>query len=171
MSKKLRVAVIGAGRIGKLHANNLKTRVPNVELAAVSDVYEPAAKELAENLGINFAEAVNLTAKPVIKPALADLMNTEGISAIWVDFDEIRNWLLNDENGVFAMAMPMAKMMGFGEVVEAVRDVLTAEFSVPSMSFMALTPEEFRFEFANASINPENGLFAKLIGVYLKFMK
>ncbi|MBQ9390404.1 MAG: hypothetical protein IJU07_09550, partial [Synergistaceae bacterium] len=67
--------------------------------------------------------------------------------------------------------MPMAKMMGFGEVVEAVRYVLTAEFSVPSMSFMALTPEELRFEFANASINPENGLFAKLIGVYLKFMK
>ena len=54
LSKKLRVAVIGAGRIGKLHANNLKTRVPGVELVAVSDVYEPAAKELAENLGIPF---------------------------------------------------------------------------------------------------------------------
>ena len=54
MSKKLRVAVIGAGRIGKLHANNLKSRVPNVELVAVSDVYEPAAKELAETLGIPF---------------------------------------------------------------------------------------------------------------------
>ena len=54
MSKKLRVAVIGAGRIGKLHANNLKTRVPGAELVAVSDVYEPAAKELAENLGIPY---------------------------------------------------------------------------------------------------------------------
>ena len=52
MSKTLRVGVIGAGRIGKLHANNLATRVPNVELAAVSDVYEPAAKELAEKLNI-----------------------------------------------------------------------------------------------------------------------
>ncbi|MBQ9388771.1 MAG: inositol 2-dehydrogenase [Synergistaceae bacterium] len=54
MTKKLKVAVIGAGRIGKLHANNLKTRVPCAELAAISDVYEPAAKELAENLGIKF---------------------------------------------------------------------------------------------------------------------
>ena len=54
MNKKLRVAIIGAGRIGKLHANNLKTRVPNAELVAVSDVYEPAAKELAETLGIPF---------------------------------------------------------------------------------------------------------------------
>ena len=52
MSRKLRIGVIGAGRIGKLHANNLATRVPNAELAAVSDVYEPAAKELAEKLNI-----------------------------------------------------------------------------------------------------------------------
>lgn len=52
MSKKLRIGVIGAGRIGKLHANNLATRVANVELAAISDVYEPAAKELAEKLGV-----------------------------------------------------------------------------------------------------------------------
>ena len=48
MSKKLRIGVIGAGRIGKLHANNLASRVPNAELAAISDVYVPAAKELAE---------------------------------------------------------------------------------------------------------------------------
>lgn len=54
LSKKLRVAVIGAGRIGKLHANNLKTRVPGAELVAVSDVYEPAAKELAETLAIPY---------------------------------------------------------------------------------------------------------------------
>ena len=52
MSKKLRIGVIGAGRIGKLHANNLVNRVPNAELVAVSDVYEPAAQALAEQLGI-----------------------------------------------------------------------------------------------------------------------
>ena len=52
MSKTLRIGVIGAGRIGKLHANNLATRVPGAELAAISDVYEPAAKELAEKLGV-----------------------------------------------------------------------------------------------------------------------
>ena len=52
MSKKLRIGVIGAGRIGKLHANNLASRVPNAELAAISDVYEPAARELAEKLNV-----------------------------------------------------------------------------------------------------------------------
>jgi myo-inositol 2-dehydrogenase/D-chiro-inositol 1-dehydrogenase len=52
MEKKLRIGIIGAGRIGKLHANNLVSRVPGASLAAVSDVYEPAAKELAEKLNI-----------------------------------------------------------------------------------------------------------------------
>ena len=52
MSKKLRIGIIGAGRIGKLHANNLVSRVKDAELVAVSDVYEPAAKDLAEKLGI-----------------------------------------------------------------------------------------------------------------------
>ena len=52
MSKKLRIGIIGAGRIGKLHANNLVSRVKDAELIAVSDVYEPAAKDLAEKLGI-----------------------------------------------------------------------------------------------------------------------
>lgn len=52
MSKKLKIGIIGAGRIGKLHANNLINRVPDAELVAVSDVYAPAAKELAEKLNI-----------------------------------------------------------------------------------------------------------------------
>ena len=52
MSKKLKIGIIGAGRIGKLHANNLVSRVKNADLAAISDVYEPAAKDLAEKLGV-----------------------------------------------------------------------------------------------------------------------
>lgn len=52
MSKKLRIGIIGAGRIGKLHANNLVSRVKDAELIAISDVYEPAAKDLAEKLGV-----------------------------------------------------------------------------------------------------------------------
>lgn len=54
MDKKLRIGVIGAGRIGKLHANNLVNRVPRAELAAISDVYEPAAKALGEQLGVKY---------------------------------------------------------------------------------------------------------------------
>ena len=48
----MRIGISGAGRIGKLHANNLVSRVKDAELVAVSDVYEPAAKDLVEKLGI-----------------------------------------------------------------------------------------------------------------------
>lgn len=52
MSEKLRIGMIGAGRIGKLHAANLVNRVPDAQVMAVSDVHAPAAKELAHKLGI-----------------------------------------------------------------------------------------------------------------------
>lgn len=53
MEKKLKIGVIGAGRIGKLHANNLKSAVPGAEVAAISDVNFAAAKALAEKLGVS----------------------------------------------------------------------------------------------------------------------
>lgn len=52
MEKMLRVGVIGAGRIGKLHANNLVNRIPNAKVEAISDVNFKAAKELGEKLGV-----------------------------------------------------------------------------------------------------------------------
>jgi myo-inositol 2-dehydrogenase/D-chiro-inositol 1-dehydrogenase len=52
MSGKLRIGIIGAGRIGKLHAANLVNRVPEAEVAAISDVCLPAAQQLAETLGV-----------------------------------------------------------------------------------------------------------------------
>jgi myo-inositol 2-dehydrogenase/D-chiro-inositol 1-dehydrogenase len=48
MSKRLRIGVIGAGRIGKIHAESIATRLPQAELAAVADIYFPAAQETGE---------------------------------------------------------------------------------------------------------------------------
>lgn len=48
MSKRLRIGVIGAGRIGKIHAETIATRLPQAELAAVADIYLPAAQETGE---------------------------------------------------------------------------------------------------------------------------
>ena len=128
-------------------------------------------EDKGETLGINFAEIENLKATPALKPALSDLMNEKGVSAIWIDFAGIRDWIMDAENGVFAMLLPMAKVMGYGDVVDAVNDILTAEFSVPSFSLRAEDPETFRFEFANAGINSKNGLFARIVKVYQKFAK
>ena len=62
--KKLNIGVIGAGRIGKLHANNLVNRVPRANLVAVSDVYLKGARELADSLGVknayeNYQDIIN----------------------------------------------------------------------------------------------------------------
>ena len=53
----LKIGVIGAGRIGKVHAETLVQRVPNAEVAAVADVVPAAAQELAERLHIAKATA------------------------------------------------------------------------------------------------------------------
>ena len=54
MSQKnsLRFGVIGAGRIGKIHAENLATRIPGVEVAAIADVDLKAAQDLAVRLHV-----------------------------------------------------------------------------------------------------------------------
>lgn len=48
----LRVGVIGAGRIGKLHAENLVYRVPEAEVLAIADVNKAAAEECAQRLKV-----------------------------------------------------------------------------------------------------------------------
>ena len=50
--KKLKIGIIGTGRIGRLHANNLVSSVKDAEVVAVSDMNLPAAKEIAEALQI-----------------------------------------------------------------------------------------------------------------------
>jgi myo-inositol 2-dehydrogenase/D-chiro-inositol 1-dehydrogenase len=50
--KKVRVGVIGTGRIGRLHAQNLALHVPGAYLAAVSDVLVDAAEQLAAELDV-----------------------------------------------------------------------------------------------------------------------
>ena len=37
MTRKLNFAVIGCGRIGRIHADNLATRIPTVRLAALAE--------------------------------------------------------------------------------------------------------------------------------------
>lgn len=57
MSSTLRFGVIGAGRIGKIHAENLATRIPGVEVVAIADPVLDAAQELAARLHVAKATA------------------------------------------------------------------------------------------------------------------
>jgi myo-inositol 2-dehydrogenase / D-chiro-inositol 1-dehydrogenase len=52
-AKTLNVGVIGAGRIGRMHAELLASRVQGAALAAVQDVRPEAASALAEELGVS----------------------------------------------------------------------------------------------------------------------
>lgn len=51
----LNVGLIGAGRIGRIHAGNLANRIPNARLVAVADIDLEAAKSLTAELNIETA--------------------------------------------------------------------------------------------------------------------
>ena len=51
-NNNVRFGVIGAGRIGKIHAGNLATRIPGVEVATIADVDLKAAQTLAAALHV-----------------------------------------------------------------------------------------------------------------------
>lgn len=50
--KKLNIGIVGAGRIGKVHAASITYHIPQAQIAMVTDVYEAAAKALAETYGV-----------------------------------------------------------------------------------------------------------------------
>ncbi len=55
MSKTIRLGLLGAGRIGRLHGRHLATRMPGASLNAIADIRLLAAQELAAELGISRA--------------------------------------------------------------------------------------------------------------------
>jgi len=52
MRGEIRVGLIGAGRIGRVHAENLAYRIPEADLVAVSDIFAEAAHKLAAELSM-----------------------------------------------------------------------------------------------------------------------
>ena len=53
---KVNIGVIGVGRIGQIHARNLKYQIPEARLLAVSDILENNARQFAQQLEIPLAE-------------------------------------------------------------------------------------------------------------------
>ena len=51
--KKLKIGIIGVGRLGYEHACNIANRVPGSELVAIADANFDRAKQVAEELGVS----------------------------------------------------------------------------------------------------------------------
>ncbi len=64
----LRFGVLGLGRIGKIHAENLRNRIPAAELVAVADVFPESLASEAAKLGVakTFADYRDLLSDPQV---------------------------------------------------------------------------------------------------------
>src|SRR6266487_2981055 len=82
-NQTLNVGVIGCGRIGRIHAANLATRIPGARVASLADVAGAAAKEVAGQLHVAQATADyrELLADPAID-AVAICSSTDTHSRI-----------------------------------------------------------------------------------------
>ena len=58
MTKPLRIAVAGVGRIGRMHATIVAQRTPGACLAAVFDVAQDLAQDVASSLGVDAASSI-----------------------------------------------------------------------------------------------------------------
>jgi myo-inositol 2-dehydrogenase / D-chiro-inositol 1-dehydrogenase len=53
-ANSLQIGLIGAGRIGQLHAEHLSSRIPSANLVMVADTFEEAARECAKRYSIPY---------------------------------------------------------------------------------------------------------------------
>ena len=70
---KLKIGIIGAGRIGNVHAESITYHIPEAEVLMVTDVIEPNAKKLADRFGI-----------PKYSADYMDIINDPAIDAVLV---------------------------------------------------------------------------------------
>ena len=73
MGEVVRIGVIGAGKIGTMHAKNLAFNMPDAQIVAVSDVYFRSAKRCAEECRISKAVQDH-----------REIMNDPNVDAIFV---------------------------------------------------------------------------------------
>ncbi len=52
MTKKVKIAVIGTGRMGSVHARNIARQIPEADLVAVCDIRLEVAQAVADELGV-----------------------------------------------------------------------------------------------------------------------
>jgi inositol 2-dehydrogenase len=64
--RRLRVGVIGVGRLGRVYLRDLATRIPETTVVAIADINVPLAREMADefNVPASYGDAGDLIASP-----------------------------------------------------------------------------------------------------------
>ncbi len=73
MSRKLNLALIGAGRIGKLHAETIAFRIPEATMAAITDIRTDLAEAVARRCAI-----------PRVAASVDEIFRDPGIDAVLI---------------------------------------------------------------------------------------
>ena len=72
-AKKLRVGILGAGRIGRVHAETMAFRLPEAEIVAITDINTVAAQALAARCGI-----------PRVAASIDEILGDKSIDAVLI---------------------------------------------------------------------------------------
>jgi myo-inositol 2-dehydrogenase/D-chiro-inositol 1-dehydrogenase len=72
MARKIKIGIIGAGRIGKLHAENISNNLKNVEIKAIADIFADKIRDWANSIGVKnvYKEPKDIFSDPEIEAVL-----------------------------------------------------------------------------------------------------
>ena len=108
--------------------------------------------------------ASSLTATPEPTPRLAELLRSEAVSSLYLDFETFRSYLKEELDGPLGAMLPFLAAMAGDEVsslAPLVKDALDVKLSVPSFSFWSPDGETLFLDFAVVDVPPEEGLWAR----------
>lgn len=142
--KKLKIGIIGVGRLGYEHASNIANRVPNTELVAVCDANEERAEAVAKEL-----DAAAFCTDP--KALCAD-PNVEAVAIVTNT---------NSHAEIIKIAMDAGKHVfcdkPLSETLEKCKDAEKAVAAHPELTFMLGFMRRYDKSYAIAKQKIDNG--------------
>ena len=88
-----------------------------------------------------------------------DLVNKRALSALYINFEELRKYLQRETSGALAF---LASMLGWKNELAKIKNFLDVELSVPLVTASVLNHGEIEINFKIKNINLKNGLWSKI---------
>ena len=106
--KQLNIGIIGAGRIGKVHAQSITYNVPTAKVLGITDVFKDALPGLAEKYGI--ASELCIDADAEIAALTADLRENAPAEVRGVKVTKVEDYLSDETK---AAGFPASDVLRF----------------------------------------------------------